>query len=60
MADQTVLLTDKAIARLPLAEIGQYKVHDTDLKGFLMLIGKRRKSFMAQGDFWREGVREFS
>ncbi len=60
MADRTLLLTDKAIARLPLAESGQYKVHDTELKGFLVLIGKRRKSFMAQGDFWRDGVREFS
>ena len=60
MADRTLLLTDKVIARLPLADSGQYKVHDTELKGFQMLIGKRRKSFMAQGDFWREGVREFS
>lgn len=60
MADRTLLLTDKAIARLPLAESGQYKVHDTELKGFLVLIGKRRKSFMAQGDFWRDGVRELS
>ncbi|VTZ28613.1 hypothetical protein MPC4_160022 [Methylocella tundrae] len=60
MADQTVLLTDKAIARLPLAATAQYKVHDTELKGFLVLVGKRRKSFMAQGDFWRGGIREFS
>jgi site-specific recombinase XerD len=60
LADRTLLLTDKVITHLPLAESGQYKVHDTELKGFLVLIGKRRKSFMAQGDFWREGVREFS
>jgi len=25
-----------------------------------VLIGKRRKSFMVQGEFWRDGVREFA
>ncbi|MDX2051990.1 MAG: integrase arm-type DNA-binding domain-containing protein [Polyangiaceae bacterium] len=60
MTDQTLLLSDKVISRLPLAKKGQYKVHDKELKGFMVLIGKRQKSFMAQGDFWRDGVREFS
>lgn len=35
-------------------------MHDTELKGFLVLVGKRSKSFMAQGEFWRDGVRDFS
>lgn len=60
MADQTILLTDKAIAKLPNAKTGQYKAHDTELKGFLVLVGKRTKTFMVQADYWREGVREFS
>ncbi len=60
MADQRLVLTDKTIERLPLAAVGQYKVRDTELTGFLITIGKRTKTFMVQGEFWREGVREFS
>ncbi len=60
MRDHTLLLTDKTVDGLPFAESGQYKVHDSELNGFLVLVGKRRKTFMAQGDFWRDGVREFS
>lgn len=60
MADQRQILTDKGITRLPFAEEKQYKVRDSELPGFFVLIGKRRKSFMAQGEFWRDGVREFT
>jgi hypothetical protein len=60
MADQGHFLTDKSIARLPFAGEKQYKVRDSELPGFFVLIGKRRKSFMAQGEFWRDGVREFT
>jgi len=60
MRDHTLLLTDKTVDGLSFAESGQYKVHDSELNGFLVLVGKRRKTFMAQGDFWRNGVREFS
>src|SRR6202045_1293534 len=60
MADQHQILTDKNVGRLPLARERQYKVRDSELPGFFVLIGKRRKSFMAQGEFWRDGVREFT
>ena len=60
MADQREILTDKSIERLPLAREKQYKVRDGELPGFFMLIGKRRKTFMVQGEFWRDGVREFT
>lgn len=60
MSDLTISISDKAIAKLPYAHEGQYKVLDTDLKGFLVVIGKRSKTFAAQGAFWRDGVREFS
>ena len=60
MADLRQILTDKAVARLPYAKEKQYKVRDTEVAGFFILIGKRRKSFMAQGEFWRDGVREFA
>ncbi|WP_454918790.1 integrase arm-type DNA-binding domain-containing protein [Xanthobacter sediminis] len=60
MVDQTLLIADKALARLPYAASGQYKVYDTELKGFLVVVGKRTKTFAAQGAFWRDGVREFT
>ncbi|MGY8681716.1 integrase family protein [Bradyrhizobium sp. UFLA05-153] len=59
MADQRQALTDKSIA-LHCAGEKQYKVRDSELPGFFVLIGKRRKTFMAQGEFWRDGVREFT
>jgi hypothetical protein len=52
MADLRQILTDKAVARLPCAKEKQYKVRDTKVAGFFVLIGKRRKSFMTQGEFW--------
>jgi len=60
MSDRHQTLTDKNIADLPFAADGQYKVRDSELSGFFVLVGKRRKSFMAQGEFWRDGVREFA
>jgi hypothetical protein len=60
VADQFQILTDKTIARLSYACERQYKVRDQELAGFFVLIGKRRKSFMVQGEFWRDGVREFA
>ena len=54
MADQRAVLTDKSIARLSAGET-QYKVRDSELPGFFVLIGKRRKTFMA-----RDGVRQFA
>ena len=60
IADQRRILTDKNISRLPLATEEQYKVRANELRGLFVLIGKRRKSFMAQGEFWRDGVREFT
>lgn len=59
MADQRQALTDKSIALLCAGE-KQFKVRDSELPGFFVLIGKRRKTFMAQGEFWRDGVREFT
>ena len=60
MADSREILTDKSIARLLFAKEKQYKVRDSELPGFFVLVGKRRKSFIARGEFWRDGVREFA
>jgi Arm DNA-binding domain len=55
-----MLFTDKAIAKMPFALDGQYKVRDAELKGFFVRIGKRSKTYMVQGEHWRDGFREFS
>ena len=60
MKSEAMLLTEKSIARLPLAQSGQYIVRDAELKGFFVRIGKRKKSYMVQGEHWRDGCREFS
>ncbi len=51
-------LTDRAIEKLPLATDGQYVVRDTELKGFLLVIGKRRKTFTVKGEGWQGGKRQ--
>jgi hypothetical protein len=43
-----------------LATKGQYFVRDIELRGFLILIGKHTKTFMVQGELWRDGKRQFS
>ncbi len=55
-----MLITDKALAKLPFASAGQYRINDTELKGFVVVVGKRTKTFAAQGSFWRDGLREFA
>jgi integrase len=58
MTNSNLLLNDKAVAKLPYAEDGQYKARDTEVAGFFVRVGKRSKTFMAEGEFWRDGVRE--
>jgi len=58
MAEKRMLLSDKAVARLPLAAHDRYKVRDTELPGFLLIVGRRRKSYTAQAEHWVHGVRK--
>ena len=57
MADVRAVITDQAIARLPQAEKGQYALRDTELKGFHVVVGTRRKTFAVQGERWVKGKR---
>jgi len=57
MSDFKASLNDKMIARLAFADEGQYVVRDTDLKGFFLVIGKRRMTFTVLGEFWEGGKR---
>lgn len=58
MDEKRILLTDRAVAQLPLAAEGRYKVRDTELSGFMVVVGRRRKSFTAQAERWVHGVRQ--
>jgi hypothetical protein len=60
MADVRILLTDKAIARLPTPKEGWYLARDTELKGFFVVVGKRKKTFTVQGDLRQAGKRSSS
>jgi hypothetical protein len=55
MPDTRVTLTDRSIGGLPFAVSSQYFARDTELAGFAVLVGKRRKTFVVQGDthMWR-------
>ncbi len=59
MADVRILLTDKAIARLPVPKEGWYLARDTELKGFFVVVGKRKRTFTVQGDV-RHGKKRVS
>jgi site-specific recombinase XerD len=60
MADVRILLTDKAIARLPSPKDGWYLARDTELKGFFVVVGKRKRTFTVQADLRQGGKRASS
>jgi hypothetical protein len=60
MADVRILLTDKSIARLPAPKEGWYLARDTELKGFFVVVGKRKRTFTVQGDLRQGGKRASS
>jgi hypothetical protein len=57
MADIRILLTDKTIARLPAPADGWYLARDAELKGFFVVVGKRKRTFTVQGDLRKGGKR---
>jgi integrase len=57
MADVRLLLTDKAIAQLPAPADGWYLARDTELRGFFVVIGKRKRTFTVQGDLRKNNKR---
>jgi integrase len=60
MADIRILLTDKTIAQLPAPNDGWYLARDTELKGFFVVVGKRKRTFTVQGDLRKSGKRASS
>jgi site-specific recombinase XerD len=60
MADIRILLTDKTIAQLPNPNDGWYLARDTELKGFFVVVGRRKRTFTVQGDLRQGGKRASS
>src|SRR5215510_5830393 len=60
MTDIRISLTDKAIAQLPAPKDGWYLARDTELKGFFVVVGKRKRTFTVQGDLRQRGKRASS
>ena len=58
MYPNRLILTDKAIINLPFTTAGQRLVRDAELAGFFVLVGKRSKTFMVQGDLRADGKRQ--
>jgi hypothetical protein len=57
MADIRILLADKTIAQLSNPDDGWYLARDTELKGFFVVVGKRKRTFTVQGDLRQGGKR---
>jgi integrase len=60
MADIRISLTDKTIAQLPVPKDGWYLARDSELKGFFVVVGKRKRTFTVQGDLRQGGKRASS
>jgi integrase len=58
MIDTSLVLTDRTVSALPWAASGQYFARDRELPGFAVLVGKRKKTFVVQGDIRKDGRRE--
>ena len=59
-APSSTLASDEAIARLPAPKDGWYLARDTELKGFFVVVGKRKRTFTVQGDLRQGGKRTSS
>lgn len=57
MPDLHLTLNDRVVAGLPLANSGQYFAKDTELPGLWVLVGKRKKTFVVQGERKHKGQR---
>lgn len=57
MTDIRIALSHNAIAQLPTPEVSWYLARGTELKGFFVVVGKRKRTFTVQGDLGQRGKR---
>lgn len=58
MSDIRLHLTDKEVSRLPVPVAGWYLARDTELKGFFVVVGRRKKTYTIQADLRVGGKRQ--
>lgn len=58
MTDVRIHLSDREILRVPLPGKGWYLARDTELKGFFVIVEKRKRTFTVQGDLRIDGKRQ--
>lgn len=56
--DSRLLFSDRTLATVPLMPKGQRIVRDTELPGFFVMVGRRAKTYMVQGDLRVDGKRQ--
>ena len=57
-SDPRILLSDRALAAVPLMLSGQRIVRDAELLRFFVLVRKTTKTFMVEGDLCVDGKRQ--
>lgn len=57
MADITLSLNDRSVLSLPPPANGRYFARDSDLRGFHVVVGARKKTFAVKGEYWKDGKR---
>ena len=50
---ERIKLTEASVRDLPLAEAGKYVARDTEIKGFMVVVSKKAKSWAVQRDLWQ-------
>lgn len=57
MAPARMILNDRSVQALPAALEKNYSVRDEDLRGFFLIVGKNRKTYMVDGAIRKNGKR---
>ncbi len=60
MTSQAIQIRDREVSALPFTSEGQQKYRDKELKGFLVVVGKRSKALCVESEYWNNGKRVFS
>lgn len=50
---ERVKLTEATVRDMPLAKNGKYVARDTEIKGFMVVVSKKAKSWAVQRDLWQ-------
>ena len=58
MSHPPINISDRAVGRIPYADQGQFVVRDIELAGFVVVVGRRTKTFSVHSEIWQDGKRK--